>query len=170
MPLPCEREMQKKRGELTVAGEAIAAFRVALCRRIISFGWDESTKFGMGLLSTNTQIEPHDAPGTSVDLVQRGGALTAGSPRLACSSNHRRPTLNLPTLEPARKPAHWRYRQGCRVRVAKPAAVAPPAPGSGVPRTRLALGMRSNLTDLRWPGLVLLPARRCCCAGACTRT
>ena len=78
VPLPCEREMQKKRGELTVAGEAIAAFRVAMARRIISFGWDESTKFGMGLLSTNTQIEPHDAPGTSVDLVQRGGALTAG--------------------------------------------------------------------------------------------
>jgi len=78
VPLPCEREMKKKRGELTVAGEAIAAFRVAKCKRIISFGWDESTKFGLGLLSTNTQIEPHDAPGTSVDLVQRGGALTAG--------------------------------------------------------------------------------------------
>ena len=29
------------------------------------FGFDESTKFGLGLLSTNTQIEPHDAPGTS---------------------------------------------------------------------------------------------------------
>ena len=78
VPLPCEREMQKKRGELTVAGEAIAAFRVAMARRIRGFGWDESTKFGMSLLSTNTQIEPHDAPGTSVDLVQRGGALTAG--------------------------------------------------------------------------------------------
>ena len=92
VPLPCEREMKKKRGELTVAGEAIAAFRVAKCKRIISFGWDESTKFGLGLLSTNTQIEPHDALGTSVDLVQRGGALTAGwGPRLAAPPHAPRP-------------------------------------------------------------------------------
>ena len=66
------------RGQLTVAGECLAAFRVALARRVISFGFDESTKFGMGLLSTNTQIEPHDAPGTTVDVVQRGACLTAG--------------------------------------------------------------------------------------------
>ena len=51
---------------------AAAALRVALCTRIISFGFDESTKFGLSLLSTNTQIEPHDAPGTSVDVLMRG--------------------------------------------------------------------------------------------------
>ena len=66
VPLPCVREMKRMRGELTVAGECLAAFRVALAKRIISFGFDESTKFGLGLLSSNTQIEPHDAPGTCV--------------------------------------------------------------------------------------------------------
>ena len=75
---PCEREMRKRRIELTIAGECMANFRVGLALRIISFGSDESTKFGLGLLSTNTQIEPHDAPGTSVDVVQRGATLTAG--------------------------------------------------------------------------------------------
>ena len=78
VPLPCVREMIKMRNELTVIGECLAAFRVALAKRIISFGFDESTKFGLGLLSSNTQIEPHDAPGTSVDVVLRGASLTAG--------------------------------------------------------------------------------------------
>ncbi|MDC0525800.1 hypothetical protein OAO87_02280, partial [bacterium] len=78
VPMPLLRELQKMRGELTVAGECMAAFRVALAKRIVSFGFDESTKFGFGLMSTNTQIEPHDAPGTTEDVVQRGAALTAG--------------------------------------------------------------------------------------------
>ena len=90
-PLPCERTLQKMRGELTIASEAIAAFRVALCKRIISFGWDESTKFGLGLLSSNTQIEPHDAPGTVVDVVMRGATLTAGgtADAIAWSIDHK---------------------------------------------------------------------------------
>ena len=75
IPMPCVREMQRMRHELTVAGECLAAFRVALCKRIISFGFDESTKFGLGLLSSSTQIEPHDAPGTTVDVVLRGRSL-----------------------------------------------------------------------------------------------
>ena len=78
VPLPCIDEMRRMRGELTVASECLAAFRVALAKRIISFGFDESTKFGLGLLSSNTQIEPHVAPGTSVDVVMRGATLTAG--------------------------------------------------------------------------------------------
>ena len=78
VPLPCVDEIRRMRGQLTVAGECLAAFRVALARRIVSFGFDESTKFGMGLLSTNTQLEPHDAPGTTIDVVQRGACLTAG--------------------------------------------------------------------------------------------
>ena len=76
--LPCERQVQKMRGELTLAGEAIAAFRIALARRIISFGFDESTKYGLGVLSNNVQFEPHDAPGTSEDIVPRGACLIAG--------------------------------------------------------------------------------------------
>jgi hypothetical protein len=74
VPLPCVREMRRMRGELTVAGECLAAFRVALAKRIISFGFDESTKFGLGLLSSNTQIEPHDAPGTCVRAHMRARA------------------------------------------------------------------------------------------------
>ena len=87
VPLACERQMRKLRGEVTIAGEMIAALRVALCTRIISFGFDESTKFGLGLLSTNTQIEPHDAPGTSVDVVMRGVTLTAGGTAEAISKD-----------------------------------------------------------------------------------
>ena len=77
-PLPSENELKRMRNELTVGGECIAALRVALCKRIISFGFDESTKFGLGLLASNTQIEPHDAPGSSADVVLRGASLTAG--------------------------------------------------------------------------------------------
>jgi hypothetical protein len=129
VPLPCEREMKKKRGELTVAGEAIAAFRVAKCKRIISFGWDESTKFGLGLLSTNTQIEPHDAPGTSVDLVQRGGALTAGRgprnllprpmhaprpvPRVLIASDPAAPQVGPRSTSPMRSPSSSRTAGSC---------------------------------------------------------
>ena len=76
VPMPCQRRVQIMRGELSIASEAIAAFRVALCKRIVSFGWDESTKFGLGLLSSNTQIETAD--GNVVDVVMRGATLTAG--------------------------------------------------------------------------------------------
>ena len=87
VPLACEQQMRKLRIEVTIAGELIAALRVALCVRIISFGFDESTKFGLGLLSTNTQIEPHDALGTSVDVVMRGVTLTAGGTAEAISQD-----------------------------------------------------------------------------------
>ena len=76
LQVPCERVIAQMRGELTVASEAIAAFRVALCKRIVSFGWDESTKFGIGLLSSNTQIETQG--GDVVDVIMRGATLTAG--------------------------------------------------------------------------------------------
>ena len=82
-PLPCERELQKMRGELTIASEAIAAFRVALSKRVVSLGWDESSKFGLGLLSSNTQIETQD--GQVVDVVMRGATLTAGGTAEAIS-------------------------------------------------------------------------------------
>jgi hypothetical protein len=77
VPQPCKRQLQKMRGELTIAGECIAAFRVAGCTRILSFGWDESTKWGLGLLSSNMQIIEHGAS-KAVDLVPRGATLTAG--------------------------------------------------------------------------------------------
>ena len=70
-------ERQKMRGEVTIAGECIAAFRVAGCARILSFGWDESTKWGLGLLSSNMQIVEQGSS-TPVNLVPRGATLTAG--------------------------------------------------------------------------------------------
>ena len=76
-PQPCERQLQKMRGEVTIAGECMAAFRVAACVRILSFGWDESTKWGLGLLSSNMQIVEHGAS-KAVNLVPRGATLTAG--------------------------------------------------------------------------------------------
>ena len=75
---PTERQIRLMRIELTIAGECMAHFQVGNAIRIISFGFDESTKYGLGLLSTNTQIEPYGAPGTSIDVVQRGATLTAG--------------------------------------------------------------------------------------------
>jgi hypothetical protein len=89
LKVPCERVVALMRGELTVASEAIAAFRVALCKRIIAFGWDESTKFGLGLLSSNTQIETQD--GEVVDVVMRGATLTAGgtAAAIAWSIDHK---------------------------------------------------------------------------------
>lgn len=87
-PVPSEPQIRRMRGELTIAGEAMAAFRVALCKRIVSFGWDESTKFGLNLLSSNTQIEPHDEPaGKLVDVVMRGATLTAGGTAAAIAQS-----------------------------------------------------------------------------------
>ena len=64
--------------ECTIAGEALNAWRFATALRIISFGEDESTKWGKSIITTNAQIEPHEAPGTSVDVVQRGACLSTG--------------------------------------------------------------------------------------------
>ena len=44
VPHSCERQMRKLRTEVTIAGEMIAALRVALCIRIISFGRRASTR------------------------------------------------------------------------------------------------------------------------------
>ena len=76
-PQPCEQQLRKMRGELTIAGECIAAYRVAACLRILSFGWDESNKWGLGLLSSNMQIIERGAS-EPVNLVPRGATLTAG--------------------------------------------------------------------------------------------
>ena len=65
MPQPSKRQTRELRGELTIAGEGMAAFQFGQAERIISFSCDESTKWGFGLLSTNTQIELFGAPGMS---------------------------------------------------------------------------------------------------------
>ena len=77
---PAARQMRARRMELTIAGECINYVRVAKAKRVVSFGIDESSKFGLGVVSTNTQIEEHGAAaGETVDVVMRGAVLSAGS-------------------------------------------------------------------------------------------
>jgi hypothetical protein len=44
MAMPSKDLLRKFRGELVIAGEIMAAMRFAECRRILSFGFDESSK------------------------------------------------------------------------------------------------------------------------------
>lgn len=43
IPAPCERSSQIQRGEVTLTGEAMAAWKFAKCKRVMTVGWDEST-------------------------------------------------------------------------------------------------------------------------------
>ena len=58
------------RTEVTLAGEAMAAWKFAAAKRILSFGWDESTKFGNAVFSCNFQIV--NADDTIEDICLRG--------------------------------------------------------------------------------------------------
>jgi hypothetical protein len=69
-PASCQRQNKIMRGEVTLAGEAMAAFKFAKCKRVLCFGWDESTKFGDAVFSCNFQVEHFD--GTREDLCLRG--------------------------------------------------------------------------------------------------
>ena len=70
VPASCDRQSHLMRGEVTLAGEAMAAWKFAACKRVLCFGWDESTKFGNAVLSCNFQIEHHD--GSRDDVCLRG--------------------------------------------------------------------------------------------------
>ena len=61
---------KRMRTEVTLAGEAMAAWKFAACKRVLAFGWDESTKFGDGVFSCNAQVEHYD--GTIEDICLRG--------------------------------------------------------------------------------------------------
>ena len=41
IPAACERQSRILRGETTLAGEAMAAWKFAKCKRVVWFGWDE---------------------------------------------------------------------------------------------------------------------------------
>ena len=73
---PSEAEARALRAELTICGEAMAAFQVADSSRVLSFGMDETTKYGDSVLSTNIQILRRD--GKVVDVVMRGAFLIPG--------------------------------------------------------------------------------------------
>ena len=65
------------RTEVTVCSQAMAAFKFTIAVRILSFGWDESTKFGDGVISCNAQVQY--ANGTVEDICLRGlSILPAG--------------------------------------------------------------------------------------------
>ena len=114
-PQPTERATRAMRVEATIGGEAINAWRFAKARRIISFGEDETTKWGKAIITTNTQIEPHDAPGTSVDIVLRGGTLTAGASRHApaCWGSAGRSSRRAGARRPTRASAASHTSQSC---------------------------------------------------------
>ena len=58
------------RSEVTLAGEVMAAWKFADCKRIMTAGWDESTKFGNAVFSCNFQVEHKD--GRTEDICLRG--------------------------------------------------------------------------------------------------
>lgn len=74
--VPCTRLIRLMRQEATLVGEAISAFRIATAKRVVSFGFDETTKMGDGLASVNLQIET--AEGEICDEVLRAAFLIPG--------------------------------------------------------------------------------------------
>ena len=70
VPGTCTAQAQLLRTEVTVSSQAMAAFKFAMSIRVLSFGWDESTKFGDGVLSCNAQVKYAD--GTIENICLRG--------------------------------------------------------------------------------------------------
>ena len=65
---PSLKWIRALRAETTILGEACAALQVLCAKRIVSFGFDESTKRGDGVASTNIQIETMDGEVRSTAL------------------------------------------------------------------------------------------------------
>jgi hypothetical protein len=57
---PCARSSQIQRGEVTLTGEAMAALQFAACKRVMTVGWDESTKFTDSVFAIYCQLEMYD--------------------------------------------------------------------------------------------------------------
>jgi hypothetical protein len=74
--MPSKEMIRRMRGELTIAGETMTALRIASCKRVLSFGFDESTKKQVSLLSTNVQIDNED--GDLANVVPRGASVLCG--------------------------------------------------------------------------------------------
>ena len=70
VPGTCPRQSQLLRTEVTVGSQAMAAWKFAMCVRVLSFGWDESTKFGDAVFSCNAQVQYAD--GTIENICLRG--------------------------------------------------------------------------------------------------
>ena len=77
LPAVDETTSRRMRTEVTLAGEGMAAWKFAASKRVLSFGWDESTKFGDGVFACNAQIQNQDD--TIEDICLRGlSILPAG--------------------------------------------------------------------------------------------
>lgn len=74
--LTSQCSVESMRQEATLLGEGTSAYRLAQCKRVVSFGFDETTKFGDGLASANFQIETVE--GDICDEVLRGAFLIPG--------------------------------------------------------------------------------------------
>ena len=74
--------VRKCRGEVTIVGELCEAWRLADASSVMSMGWDESTKFQTGLMSTNLQVRAGSksgvTPGSILDVVGRGCFVIPG--------------------------------------------------------------------------------------------
>ena len=86
IPSPCKRSSQLQRGEATLCGEAMAAWKFAACKRVMSVGWDESTKFGNAVFAINCQLEMYD--GTIEDVCLRGLTILPEGGTSAAVLNH----------------------------------------------------------------------------------
>lgn len=73
LPAPCERSMRQLRGEVTIASEAMAAWKFAKAKRILFAGWDESTKFGDSVFAMTFLVEHFD--GSREEVCLRGLTL-----------------------------------------------------------------------------------------------
>ena len=67
---PCARSSQIQRGEVTLTGEAMAAWQFAACKRVMTVGWDESTKFTNSVFAIYCQLEMYD--GEIIEVCLRG--------------------------------------------------------------------------------------------------
>eukprot|EP00966_Prymnesium_polylepis_P125583 2903431-Prymnesium_polylepis.2 len=67
---PCTRSSQIQRGEVTLSGEAMAAWKFAKSKRVMTVGWDESTKFTNAVFAIYCQLEMFD--GSIEEVCLRG--------------------------------------------------------------------------------------------------
>ena len=86
MPSPCERQMRRMRGEVTLTSDMMAAWKFAIAKRIMCFGWDESTKFGNSVFGCFAQLEHFD--GRVEDICLRGLSILPDGGTSAAVLNH----------------------------------------------------------------------------------
>jgi len=73
---PHAKQISKMRVEMGLAGQALAAYQFAGCKRVLCGGFDETTKLQTGLLSTNFQCEME--AGAVRNIVLQGVVIIPG--------------------------------------------------------------------------------------------